>query len=110
MALRAKIILELQKQNTSQALIADVMAATEIELARFATSIDESEYSLGEWIEALHAFSSWEVEQQRTILLVSKIEYLNCCIQGGTQAGKLQPLVDVWQGYVDKFGVASSTR
>ena len=67
--------------------------------------VDESQYGLDEWCEALAEFAQWEA-QNRPLAFLDKMEYLSCCAQGSVQSGKLIPLSALLEDYLRVHGVA----
>ena len=70
-----------------------------------AQHVDESQYSLDEWCEALVEFSAWEIREGRSLEFADKMEYLSCCAQGSVQSGKLVSLVTLLETYLREHGV-----
>ena len=67
--------------------------------------IDDSPYSLEEWIDALLKFSEWEQFNQRILPLEQKRQYLGCCIEGlKTQSATIR-LGDALDHYLKINGV-----
>lgn len=74
-----------------------------------AESIDDSDYSVQEWLIALHEFWKWQVANSKELGTRFHIEYLNCCVQGSVQGGgKLLSLADLFHDYVRIYGVSGS--
>ena len=71
-------------------------------------SIDESPYSIQEWMDALVRFQEWEVSQQRVIPIQQKLEYLSCCIEGLKGNEKLMTFPDLLSEYLSVHGVLAS--
>ena len=74
-----------------------------------AESIDDSDYTVQEWLIALHEFWKWQLSADKAFGTRFHIEYLNCCVQGSVQGGgKLLSLADLFHDYVRIYGVAGS--
>ena len=103
--LKQKVKEELLALQAEASLIAELAGLPDDDLLSFIAEVDESQYSLKEWSEAIIAFSEWENKNARTLGLVAKIEYLCCCVQGTTNEGRLLSLKAVWENFVDLYGV-----
>jgi hypothetical protein len=86
-------------------LIQEIMMMTDSELSLWIQMMDESTYTLSEWLESLVFFQSWLKEQQKGKNFTDQIEYISCCIQGSSNTGRLLTLKDLLNGYLDSFGV-----
>ncbi len=86
-------------------LFQEIDLLSETDLAAWITSIDESSYPLGEWLEALVYFQQWLQENKKGKNFPDQIEYLSCCIQGSANTGKLLILKDLLKEYLGNYGV-----
>ena len=105
MDIRNQIFFELQKLNAPDTLLKEV-EHTELQiLLSWVPVIDESRFSLNEWCEALVSFKNWEAENGKFLTLSHKLEYLSCCTEGESSAGKLQTLSALLAEYLRSYGV-----
>ncbi len=79
---------------------------TPAQVASFIESVDESQYSLNEWCQALLEFETWAEQNHRSLKLPAQIEYLTCCVQGTQNEGRLLSLSIVLDQYLKSYGVA----
>ena len=71
-----------------------------------AESVDDSDFSVQEWLIALDEFWKWNLAAGKQYNPRFQIEYLNCCVQGSVQGGgKLIPLADLFLDYAKIYGV-----
>lgn len=68
-------------------------------------TVDESSYSLQEWLEALVYFQKWLQENKKGKNFPDQIEYISCCIQGSSNTGRLLTLLDLLKSYLNTYGV-----
>jgi hypothetical protein len=87
-------------------LIQEIMMMTDAEISTWIETIDESSYTLSEWLESLIYFQSWLKERLKGKNFTDQIEYVSCCIQGSANTGRLLTLVDLLKGYLEAYGVA----
>ncbi len=103
--LASRVDRELARMAAPAALREQFHAAPAEWLAQFADGVDQSPYSLIEWLDALVRFSVWEEKHKRPLLLERKQEYLLCCIEGtGTRAPRIG-LADALEHYLNTNGV-----
>ena len=89
-----------------ESLSDEIKALSQDTLIYFTRLVDESDYSVRDWGEALVAFTAWEKQHQQFLDFIDKVDYLNCCVEGSlASGGKLLPLVDAFQDYVKLYGV-----
>ncbi len=86
-------------------LIQEIMMMSDAELSIWIESIDESSYALSEWLQSLLFFQGWLKDHQKGKNFAGQIEYISCCIQGGSNSGRLLTLPDMLKGYLETFGV-----
>jgi hypothetical protein len=86
-------------------LIQEIAFLSDEDLIILIQSIDESTYSLEEWLEALVFFQKWLQDSKKGKNFTDQIEYISCCIQGSSNAGRLLTLTDLTKSYLDSFGV-----
>ena len=86
-------------------LRAQIRGASDGFFAILARDVDESPYSLEEWVEAHLAFARWEQENSRTLTVEQKQEYLNCCIAGTKASAPMGSLIDILMHFIEAYGV-----
>ena len=101
-----QIKIALQAKNAPPELVADFVALKPEQIETFVFAIDDSDFSIEEWIDALLLFREWEVSHQRKLELTNKIDYLACCAQGVAQLPKLLPFVELVRDYLKNYGVS----
>ena len=102
---RSQVLLALSEAKAESGLLHEAKLLPEPTLLTFIADVDDSQYSLQEWSQAIVAFDQWAIEQKRQLSLPSKIEYLCCCVQGTVKEGRLLSLLSVWETYVQNYGV-----
>lgn len=108
--IREKLLSELHSLSQLRTLDPDFVVAmkglSDTELAFLAESIDDSDYSVLEWLLALMEFHDWQKRNAVTHPLRFQVEYLNCCAQGSVQGGgKLLSLAELFRDYAGLYGV-----
>jgi hypothetical protein len=108
--IRDKLLQELQELSRLRALAPGFVVAmkslSDEDLKFLAESVDDSDYSLQEWLLALDEFAYWQVGADTVYPPHFMIEYLNCCVQGSVQGGgKLVPLAELFREYARLYGV-----
>lgn len=73
-------------------------------LTSFVEAVDESPYSLGEWVEAMDTFLSTLQDLGRQPQIGRMIGYLACCAESQNSATIRPALVDVFREMFDAFG------
>jgi hypothetical protein len=86
-------------------LVQEIMMMSDAELAIWVQTIDESSYTLSEWLQSLVIFQAWLKDHQKGKNFTDQIEYISCCIQGSSNTGRMLTLPDVLKGYLETFGV-----
>ena len=86
-------------------LVQEIMMMSDTELTIWIQTIDESSYTLSEWLESLVFFQAWLKDHHKGKNFTDQIEYISCCIQGSNNTGRLLTLPDVLKGYLETFGV-----
>lgn len=100
--------LSLVRQMDPQ-FILSMKSLSDEDFSFLAESVDDSDYSVQEWLIALDEFWKWKTAYQRDFSTRFQIEYLNCCAQGSIQGGgKLLSLADLFHDYVKIYGVSGS--
>ncbi len=97
----------IHQQKAQPRLRDELMNLPDPELLNWAKSIDESDYSLEEWVTALIEFHLWE-EKNKPLSITTKLDYLICCTEGSVQTGKLLPLSELLIQYLNAHGVESN--
>ncbi len=67
-------------------------------------SVDESPYSLKEWVAAWVDFSIWLESREREAGFASMLGYLDCCSQYIEGKGVLPPFTDLVEEMLDAYG------
>ncbi len=69
-----------------------------------AESVDESPYSLGEWVESIEYFYDWLGQNQRHANFQSLLGFLHCCVQAAGSGPERLPLKDLLVEMLDTYG------
>jgi hypothetical protein len=95
-------------RDSTQALLNSIGMTEKNAIQTLLHSIDESPYSIQEWMDALIRFQEWEASQNRVISIEKKLEYLSCCIEGLKGSEKLMTFPDLLSEYLRIHGVLDS--
>jgi hypothetical protein len=94
----------LMKQNADAKLVKAADLLTGNDLKMWLNTIDESAYSLDEWMESLILFKAWTIEQKRELDFSNQLEYLSCCAESARGGVKL-PLPFLLKEFLRTNGV-----
>jgi hypothetical protein len=86
-------------------LFHEINLLSDPDLMTWIQCVDESYYPLQEWLESLVYFQKWLQENKKGKNFPDQVEYINCCIQGSANTGKLLPLIDLLKTYLQNYGV-----
>ena len=92
------------KSGASERLITQAHALTPDQLSRFLVTVDESPYSISEWVDAIFAFEEWAKKEGRVLSLVHELEYLSCCTES-PRGGVTLPLAFLLTEFLKTNGV-----
>ena len=93
-----------KKAGLRKHLIEQVSLLTSQEVSSWLRTIDESPYSLSEWVDSTEAFDQWAQSAGRTLTLIHMLEYLSCCAESG-KSGVTLPLTLLMQEFIRSNGV-----
>lgn len=105
--LRSKFTLALQSLEDREALAFRVNSLSDRELLDWAETIDESDFSLNDWLDALGALLKG-IPNSDEISTWDAIEYLSCCAQGAQQSGSYATLKGSAEDYYRHYGFLKS--
>lgn len=114
MMIRDKLFQKLQALSLVREMdpqfLVSIKSLSDDDFTFLAESVDDSDYSVQEWLIALDEFWKWNRAAGMQYKPRFQIEYLNCCVQGSIQGGgKLVSLADLFLDYANVYGVSGPT-
>ncbi len=94
----------LQESGVSEPKILQLQKLSTDELAGLVHMIDDSSYSLNEWLEAFVSFEVWCKNEKRDLGATHMFEYISCCAESA-RAGVKLPLTFLLQEFLKTNGV-----
>ncbi|MFL2825533.1 MAG: hypothetical protein ACPGEE_00380 [Opitutales bacterium] len=78
-------------------------------LEMFVSSVDTSEYSLSDWLDALDSMSEWLTKKGRVMSLNDKIQYLNCATEIIDQGAHYDTMASAVHSILEQYGCERSS-
>ena len=81
------------------------LALTHEEYSALEGAVDQSPYSVNDWVRALQFFDHWLKKNQRQHSRLNQIHYIQCCIEGANVPQGELGLVFLLDDYLNSYGV-----
>lgn len=78
-------------------------------LDAFIAAVDNCDFPLKEWIEALDTITEWLSERDRVMPLADKIQYLNCATEIIAQGAHWDNFASAIQPILEQYGCEQSS-
>lgn len=86
--------------------LAGLLGADAVEhLGMLKEAVDESAYSLKEWVYSLNILFHWAARHGKEARFKHMLGYIHCCTQTDTS----RPLADIVEGMLDEYGYSGGT-
>jgi hypothetical protein len=78
-------------------------------LEAFISTVDVSDYTLCDWLDALDVMTEWLAEKDRVMSLNDKIQYLNCATEIIGQGAHCDNMVSAIHSILEAYGCERSS-
>lgn len=79
-------------------------------LETFIVYVDESNFSLEDWLESLDFLRSWLLSQRLELGLIDSIEYLHCASKIAPNGQSLSALASLTEEFLKLYGCERATK
>lgn len=73
-------------------------------LGAFVLAVDECDFPLGEWIDALDTMTEWLSKRGQVMSLSDKLQYLNCATEIMTQGAHWENFASAIREILERYG------
>ena len=79
-----------------------------VTLELFVSAVDNSDYPLNEWLDALDTMTEWLTKRDRIMSIPNKIQYLNCATEIMAKGAHLDNFATAIDSILEQYGCERS--